>query len=232
VNYCHALITEDVIQPSKQWIPVLAVSILFHLVILSLINLSPPHKNDIQNRSITVILLKKPTYQKPVPNSENESAQSSIQDKKNTKPLQSLKNSKAVKPISAHEQIKVKPIITNQPKIVADIINKNETKTQLPRDWENTAKEVIRETVEKETIRNQQQGELWLKSPSEMHEKPKDYFDRQDKKAMLADTSDSDKKSIFPGKKQRSDEQVIKLGKLRCHWPTLAEMLVTLNCDF
>jgi hypothetical protein len=253
VNYYHALITEDAIQPSKQWIPALAASILFHLAIFFLINLSLLHKDEIQIRSITrpitVILLKKPTYQKPAPDIEKESAQPSIQGKKasikNAKPLQSLKNSKAVKPQSAKDQTPIKPIATtNHTRIVADIIKKNETKTQLPGDWANTAKEVIRETVEKETIVNQQQGELWLKSPSEMHGKPKDYFDRQDKKAMLADTNDSDRKSIFPSKKQKSEGQVIRLGKLCFHRPTFAEkadiradstvvgMLIPVSCDF
>jgi hypothetical protein len=70
------------------------------------------------------------------------------------------------------------------------------------RDWISVAKEIIRENANKEIVRDQHQGELWLKTPSIMHGKPRDFFDKQDKRAMLTDPNESKKKNFFPKKRK------------------------------
>jgi hypothetical protein len=218
VNYHQTLDAENAINTLEHWLPVLAISILFHLAILFVIkpDLSTTLKNgSTTNRPITVILQKKPAFQKPAPDSTNKSKQSLIQAKTGyVKPTLTSTNNKAAKPRIAKQKLDNKPVATpNQPKIIANIVNKNEAKRHLPSDWEATAKEAIRENIEKESLQNQHQGELWLKSPSDMYGKPRDHFDRQDKRAMLTDTHESNKKSLFPNKKQKFAGIGIKLGK-------------------
>ncbi|MDD5034497.1 MAG: hypothetical protein PHE55_07030 [Methylococcaceae bacterium] len=82
-----------------------------------------------------------------------------------------------------------------------------------PRDWHDIAKDVIRENIEKETLRDRQQEELGRKSPSVMYGKPKDYLDKQDKKAMLADTDILKEKNILPKLHRKSPGIGMKVGK-------------------
>jgi hypothetical protein len=63
VSYHPALDRENTINPLKHWLPVLAISILFHLAVLFVIkpDLSTALKNDSATKHpITVILQKKP----------------------------------------------------------------------------------------------------------------------------------------------------------------------------
>jgi hypothetical protein len=73
--------------------------------------------------------------------------------------------------------------------------------------------------------------------------KPRDYFDRQDKRAMLIDDNEFKQKSMFLAKEPKGDGQVIKIGKLCFPRPTFSQeediragrgvigMLVPVRCD-
>jgi len=268
MSYPPQLASANAIRPVNRWMPIMAVSLLLHLIVIFGIRIdlwSPQKVEPKPYRPITVTLEKtfiqsKPvtvnenpntlTQQKPVRSHEKEPLPSTIPAQKqpvnSPKTLHSAKNS----PITPHRTAE-EPSARKSPMnatMQANQLPTNAAKTQAKpspaKDWNAIAKDVIRENVENETSRNQRQGELSITSPSDMYGKPRDYFDRQDKQAMLADAIESNKKSIFANKKQKGEGQVIKLGKLCFHRPTFAEeediraggtiigMLIPVSCDF
>lgn len=197
----------------------MAASLLLHLIVIFGIRIdlwSPQKIEPWPNRLITVTLEKtfiqskpvtvnenpstSPPQQKPVRNHEKQPLPSSItaqkQPVKNLKILHPTKNNLITQYQTAEEPSASKPSMnaTMQVSPLPANVAKIQAKPSPAKDWNAIAKDVIRENVENETSRNQRQGELSIKSPSDMYGKPRDYFDRQDKKAMLADANESNKK--------------------------------------
>jgi hypothetical protein len=127
-----------------------------------------------------------------------------------------------------NEQLQNK-LLPKQPQVAVEKIvnkfivlpdsNRNEAKTdknkvQSPalHDWNAIAKEVIGENFEHDIEQNRRQDELRMKSPSDMYGKQKNYFDKQNTTATLADNSESKQKSIFPNKKKKSSDIGFNIG--------------------
>ncbi len=81
-----------------------------------------------------------------------------------------------------------------------------------PIDVNKNIKEYAREKSDNGILREKRHDELWFKSQSIMYGKPRNFFDKQDKRAMLIEPDESKKKTYFPKKKKNTDFG-IKLGK-------------------
>lgn len=227
------LIVTDSIRPTlKRWILAISASVLLHLIILLGISFELPtgqRNPKIATKSIEVILLKTTLQTEPI--IEQVKAAKQVPIKTNERYLRNAQSTESLKKDTAKRLHSVQEkMITNERsnqlnrlENKVDLVDKSLANHHPKQDWNNIAKEVIRDNFDKETLRNQRQGKLWLKSPSVMFGKPRDFFDKQDKRAMLADTNESNKKSIFPAKKPKNANQIIKIGKLCFSRPTVSK---------
>ena len=233
----------------KHWIPVLVVSLLLHLLVLTSIDVrfqtitSAPTKKPIE-----LVLIKSPAQQAPISKSAKRVSQASADGTTRKNPVVVPSRKDMLKTPTSHAEKspankKNAAMPAASPKIEAHSSNKQTAKQAPKRDWNNIAKEMIRDNADQEIRRDQRQGELWLKSPSVMFGKSRDYFDKQDKRAMLTDINEHKPTNIFPTRKQKSESKVIKIGKLCFHRPTFDEeqdiragasingMMIPENCE-
>jgi len=215
LSYHQELIVTDSIRPTlKRWILVILLSVLLHLIILFGVRFefSTGQRNPgMATTSIEVVLLKTPLQTKPIIKRIKAATQMPVPTNKrylkNANTTSSSKKDTAILPRKIQEKNVNKLTaggLPGQNKGIGNIVDKNEAGQRPKPDWNNIAKEVIRENFDKETVRNQRQGELWLKSPSVIYGKQRDFFYKQDKRAMLADTDESKRKGIFPKKVKHS----------------------------
>ncbi|EIC29600.1 hypothetical protein [Methylomicrobium album] len=156
---------------AKHWIVALAVSALLHLILFSLdISFQTIPISRITN-PIEVVLIKSPTHEKPISKitkviPPQASAISNGMPLSNAVSVPSKKNKPGMIPSRhAEKSLPNKTTVAippTQPKAVANSVEKQTANPVPKRDWSNIAKEMIRDNADKEIVRDQRQGELWL----------------------------------------------------------------------
>jgi hypothetical protein len=190
------------------------ISILVHLIFFG-IDIKTSSKQQVKTISVELIFQKTPPPQAIISKNSEPDVALPLPSKKQEQPLASKQNKKAI--ISSRMRVEEKSplrdrvLILKQPKII-DTDTKSAAKKRVKTDWNNVAKEFIREKYDKDILREKRHDELWFKSQSIMYGKPRNFFDKQDKRGMLIEPGESKRKSYFPQKKKNSDFG-IKLGK-------------------
>jgi hypothetical protein len=197
------------------WFVAILISILVHLIFFE-IEIKPSSKQQVKTIYVELIVQKKPTPKAINSKNTKPDVTFPLRSKKPKKPIASKQILKPI--IASHLRTEEKTplhdrvLILKQPGQIKNTDSKSYAKKQVKTDWNNVTKEFIREKYDKDILREKRHDELWFKSQSIMYGKPRNYFDKQDKRAMLIEPGESKRKSYFPKKKKNSDFG-IKLGK-------------------
>lgn len=173
-------------------------------------------KQKVKTISVDLIFQKTPTPKAIISKNSKPDVALPLPSKKQKQLYESKHNIKTIKSSRMRDQEKSslhdRVLILKQSKHINNTVTKSPAKKRVKTDWNNVAKEFIKEKYDKDILREKRHDELWFKSQSIMYGKPRNFFDKQDKRAMLIEPGESKRKSYFPKKKKNSDFG-IKLGK-------------------
>ena len=199
----------------NSWFAAILISILVHLIFFG-IDIKASSKQKAKTIPIELIFQKTLTPKAIISKNIKPDVTLPFHPKKQKQPIAYKQHPKA--PISSRMRTEVKSplrdhvLVLKSPVQVKNTDTKSASKKLVKTDWNNIAKEFIREKYDKDILREKRHDELWFKSQSIMYGKPRDFFDKQDKRAMLIEPSELKRKSYFPKKKKNSDFG-IKFGK-------------------
>lgn len=199
------------------WQIAVVISLLVHLVFLGIyfrILKFPPIPQE-KTIAIELISEKRPASKTLDAHKLKKENALTLPEKKQKRQATHKQISKAAQPaVWAKEKMMTSDSVLkhNQVKSTIRSETKSAAKKRVKIDWNNATKEYIWEKCDKDILREKRHNELWFKSQSIMYGKPRSYFDKQDKRAMLIEPGEAKAKNYFP-KKKKTKGIGINLGK-------------------